>query len=129
VTRAQIIMETAVSLPFVVGYSLLISVLLMWQNSRGASITGAVASMVAAAILLEVFELVTAPRFALARQGIQSWLFFFVLPSLAILWTSRLAAVRSRPWLLLVLGPLSHIVAMVVVMTAYNAVFASNRTR
>jgi hypothetical protein len=118
VTRAQIIMETAVSLPFVVGYSLLISVLLMWQNSRGASI-----------ILLEVFELVTAPRFALARQGIQSWLFFFVLPSLAILWTSRLAAVRSRPWLLLVLGPLSHIVAMVVVMTAYNAVFASNRTR
>ena len=113
----------AVSLQFVLGYALLASVVVMWLNRRG---TGAAASggvLLAVCILIAIAHLIPRGLTMPTRQAIQLWLVFVVLPSAAVWGASRAQFLMSRPSLLLLVGPITFVVALVVFATASNSLF------
>ena len=119
---------TSVSLPFLMGYSLAVTAALVWLNRRGAGILGAAGGTLMLCIALGLVQSVAFWSSPLAKQAIQSWALFVVLPSAFVFAVSRLGIVQARPWGFLFLGPLTFVVAVILVTVVYNVLFASSRS-
>jgi hypothetical protein len=119
----------AVSLPFLIGCSLVVSAALMWLNIRGAGVFGAAGATLLVCIAIVIFQSVAFGSAALTRQGAQSWGLYVLLPSAVVVAVSRLAILQARPWALLLLGPLTFVVAVTAVMVTDNILFASGRSQ
>jgi len=108
----------AISLPFIVAYSLLVSGVLAGLNKTGiaavasAAVTLAICLATGAVLWLETRNVPAAARvFSL-------WSVSVLVPSAVVFGVSRLDFARARPWSLMLVGPLSFVVGMVVAMTA-----------
>lgn len=118
----------AVSIQFVLSYALIISAVLIWLNRRGTGAAPAAAVILALCVAVAVVE-GSMGGFAIpTRQVIQLWLGFVLLPSLAVLGLSRAGFLNRRPWLLLIAGPISFVVAILVFGTVLNILFATRHS-
>ena len=115
----------AVSLPFVLGYALLASVVVMWLNRRGASAVTSGGVLLAVCIVIAVAHVFPRGLAMSTRQAIQLWLVFVLLPSAAVWGVSRAQFLMIRPAWLLFVGPMTFIVALVVFATASNSLFTA----
>jgi hypothetical protein len=107
-----------VSGPILIGYSLVLSAVLAWLHPRGAVASGAGALTVCA--LLLVFHIWPAPRSTVSNRGFQLWALLVIIPT-AIVWAiSCLGLLSTNPWLLMIVGPFSFAVALLMTMMSYN---------
>lgn len=120
---------TAVSLQFVVGYAVLVSAVVMWLNRRSPSAASTAGVLLALCIVIAVVHLLPRGLAMPARQAIQIWLVFVLLPTAAVWGLSRADFLVNRPWVLLLVGPIAFMMALIVFGTAFNAVFAARRLR
>lgn len=120
---------TSVSLPLLVVYSLFISGVLIWLNRRGVGTVGAAAGTLAVCVAIAVIQFFAFGPATLSRQAVQQWLLFVLVPGAVVFAASRLSVLQNRPGWLLLLGPISFLIAVVVVITAHNILFASTPSR
>lgn len=121
-------MALSISLPFLLAYALLVSAILSALNKRGAS-TGLAAAAAAGTCLLPVLEVcvTTSGPVVAARQQLLFWLLFICLPTGVVVAVSRVGMMRNRPWGLLVVGPLSFLLSLVLITMGWNILFAPDR--
>jgi len=115
----------SISLPFLIVCSLVVSAGLIWMNLRRAGALAAASATLAVSSLIAFAQFAVLGRAMPTGQDVQFWLLFVVTPSSAVWAISRLGVFRSRPWWLLLAGPMAHLVAVTVVMVLYNVLFAS----
>jgi hypothetical protein len=84
----------------------------------GAGIVALTASVVVTAVVLLVFTPVS------PRQAIHDWLQFVPLPGLVVFGASRSGIFRTRPWLLLLVGPLAFVIAALGLVMTHSILFA-----
>jgi len=118
----------AVSLPLLVLDALLISAVLMWWNIRGVSAVASAGAVLAACVVVAVVQVFALGAAIPTRQAIQHWVLFVFLPAAAVLAVCRFGFLNTRPWLLLLLGPISSVMALVVVVTVHNILLASRHS-
>jgi hypothetical protein len=118
----------SISLPLSVAYSLIISGALAWLNKtdRGLSAGALVTLAICVAIgLLQLWASRSAP---VVPPFFSLWLLSVLAPGAAVFAVSVLPFVLARPWSLLLLGPLSFLIGMIVAMTFFNIQAGPNRT-
>jgi hypothetical protein len=111
-------MLTAVS-PFLAGYPLVLSALLAFLHTRRL---GAVATGLGTLLLCVFVAMVplAATPITITRQALQFWTLFVLVPS-AVVWAiSCLDVFVPRPWMLMIVGPLSFVFSLLVVVVTYN---------
>jgi hypothetical protein len=67
---------------------------------------------------------------AAVRRSIRAfnlWVLCVLVPSAVVFAASRLNVLRTKPWWLMLVGPIVYVVGLLVVMTMYNILFASAR--
>jgi hypothetical protein len=101
-------------IPLLAG-SLLLSAILIILNRRRVGVAGSAAATIALCLVLPLVEFRNVSTGAAIRLVVQYWLIFLCLPSAVVFGLSRSGLLRRRAWLLLVAGPISFIVAGVVV--------------
>ncbi len=119
----------AISVVHVIVYSLVVSGVLIWLNIRGAGPVGAAAGTIVACVAVGIIQFFVYGQAAVSLQEVQLWLRFVLLPGAVVFGLSRLGWLRNRPWWLLLLGPLSFVLGVVLVMVTYNVLFASRQAR
>ena len=117
---------TSLSLPFLIGYSLAVTTALIWLNSRGTGILWAAGWTLLGCVAILLIQSVAFGAVPVTKQVIHFWGLFVFLPSAVLMAVSRLGIVQARPWSLLLLGPLTFVVAVTAMMVAYNVLFASS---
>ena len=119
----------SVSLLHEVIYAFMVSAVLIWLQIRGVGIGGRIVTTLVACIAILAIQLFTSGHLVVSRLAIQVWLLFVLLPCMAVYAVSRMAWVPHHPLWLLLVGPLAFIVAVLLVMVAYNIAFASRPVR
>ena len=114
-------MVIAVSIWLVLACGLLLSVLAFGLNARGVRVRTSALVMFAFCLAVGVFQGLRLETVSIA-QSIAMWVGFVFLPAVAVFAISSIPALRLRPWLLLLVGPLSYFVAMFVAMTVVNVI-------
>jgi hypothetical protein len=114
------------SLPLLVVYPLFISAVLIWLNRRGVGAVGAAAGTLAVCVAVSLIQFFALGPATLSRQAVQLWLLFVCVPSAVVFGVSRFGVLQARPGWLLCLGPISFVMAVVVVMVTYNILLASS---
>src|SRR3990170_4869711 len=107
-----------VSGPILIGYSLVLSAVLAWLHPRGAVASGAGALTVCA--LLLVFHIWPAPRSTVSNRGFQLWALLVLVPTAVVWGVSCLSLFSNAPALLMIFGPFSFAVALLMTMMSYN---------
>lgn len=109
----------SVSLEVLLSYAFAVSAVFMALNYRGKG------AVVSAGIFLVLCVLTGAEK-AIARDNLipthrvmEIWLVSELLPTAAVWWLSRAEFAKSRPWWLLIVGPLVFLVAVVVSSTVF----------
>ena len=110
----------AVSAPMLIGYSLVLSAVLASLHGRGAAASGAGALTICALGLM--LALWPSPRTIVSSPGFRLWALVVVVSTAAVWAVSRLALFSSRPWLLMILGPLSFVLVLLLTMITYNII-------
>jgi hypothetical protein len=98
----------------------LISAVLIVLNRRGVGVTVSGGATIAISLVLVMVQWLPFGAGGSVRQFLQSWLFLVLVPSAAVFALSRFRVFIDRPWLLLLLGPISFVVALVSVVIALN---------
>jgi hypothetical protein len=111
---------TAILLPALLLDSLVVSAVLIVLSRRGVSVAACGAATIVSSLALVMVHWLIFGGAGPVRQILQGWLLFVLAPSAAIFALSRLGLFVRRPWLLLLFGPLSFVVAVVVVVIALN---------
>jgi hypothetical protein len=112
----------SVSGPILIGYSLVLSAVLAWLHPRGAAASGTGALAVCA--LLLILHIWPAPRATIGNRGFQLWALLVLVPSTVVWAISCLGLLSTNPWLLMILGPISFAIALLMTMIFYN-IFAN----
>jgi hypothetical protein len=113
---------TVLVTPILIGYSLVLSAVLAWLHPRGAAASGAGALTVCAFLL--IFHLRKNPRATVSNRGFQLWALLVVVPTTIVWMVSCLSLFANTPWLLMIFGPLSFAVALLMTGVTYN-IFAN----
>jgi hypothetical protein len=113
----------AVSFWFVLACGLVLSILVFALNARGVSAATSGWILLTFCLITGAVQGIGLSRVSIA-QSVGMWLGFIFLPSVAVFGISRLAFLRTKPWLLLIIGPISYLFAMIVTLTVANAIFA-----
>jgi hypothetical protein len=113
-------MMVAIMLPPLLLDSILISAVLIVLNRRGVGVAASGGATIATSLVLMMVQWIAYGAAGSVRQILRSWLLWVLVPSAAVFALSRLGLFVGRPWLLLFLGPISFVVALVVVMIALN---------
>ena len=108
--------------PILIGYSLVLSAVLAWLHPRGTAASGAGALAVCA--LLMILHLWRAPRATVSNRGFQVWALLVCAPTAAVWMVSRLSLLSATPWLLMIFGPLSFAITLLMTGVTYN-IFAN----
>ena len=74
----------SVSLPFVVGYAVLVSTIVMWLNHRSTRPARTAAVLLAICLVIAFVQLLSRGLAMSTRQAIQMWLLFVLLPTAAV---------------------------------------------
>jgi hypothetical protein len=119
----------AVSVVHVVVYSLVVSGVLIWLKIRGVGPVGAAAGTIVACVAVGIIQFFVSGQTVVSRQAVQFWLCFVLLPGAVVFGMSRLGWLRNSPWWLLLLGPLSFVLGVVLGMVTYNVLFALRQAR
>ncbi len=117
---------TSVSLPLLLIYSSLLSVILVLLNRRGVGAVGAAAATLLSCVIAEVVQFSAFGPLPSKQQAVQLWLLFVLVPGAVVFGASRLSLFQHRPWWLLPGGPVSFVVAVMFAMLAYNIFFGSS---
>jgi hypothetical protein len=115
----------AISLPLLIAYSLILSIVLMWLNRRGLGAGRAMVGTIAACIAIALIQWFAIGPATLSRRMLSHWLVFVCVPAVVVFAASRLSLLQTRPAWLVFLGPLLFLATVVVVAIGYNVVFAS----
>jgi len=118
----------AVSLPFLLGCAVAISIVLLWLNRIGVGAAWAAAATVAVCVAIALVQSVMLGGFPFTRQAVQIWTLLVLVPGLALFAASRLDVFHSRPWLLLLAGPLLFLLATTAGIIMYNVFFTPTRS-
>jgi hypothetical protein len=119
----------AVSLPMLGVLALLVSAVVTGLNARGMGVVASAGVMLVACVAVAMLQGFVLGSIGSIPQAIRMWVVFVFLPAAAVLAVSRLGLLRTKPWLLLLLGPISFITALIVVMIVHNILFASGHSR
>jgi hypothetical protein len=93
-------------------------------------VLGTAGGTLSVCLAVAVIRFLASPSELLSRQAVQHWVLFACVPSAVVFAVSRLGVLQARPWRLLIVGPLSFVVAATAVMVTYNnTLFASGRSR
>ena len=84
----------------------------------GAGLLAVTASVIVTAVVLLVFTPVS------PSQALHDWLQFVPLPGLVVFGASRSGIFRTRPWLLLLVGPLAFVIAALGLVMTHSMLFA-----
>ena len=99
-------------------YALILSAVLAWLRGRGLGPAAVGGGALAVLAIYTVLELSAGP--ALSRRAIQVWALFVLAPTVVVFAVSLLRVFVNRPWLLLILGPVSFVLSVLVFMVAHN---------
>jgi hypothetical protein len=113
-------MMQAVLLPPLLLNALVVSAILVILNRRGVGFARAAAVTAAATLVLVIVQWLSLGARGTVRQVLQYWLLWVLPPSAAILILTPTRAFVRHPWLLLLLGPISFMVALFFVTIAAN---------
>ena len=114
----------AISLGYLVACSLVVSTVLLWVNLHGLGTLGAAGAAAMACIAIPLVQSLAAGAVPLSKQGWQAWTLFLFAPSAVLFLASRIGFLRATPWMLLLVGPITFIVAATAVMIGYNILLA-----
>ena len=106
-------------------HSLLVSAILIILNRRRVGAAGSAAATIALCLFFALVESRNFSTAAAIRQVVQYWLIFLCVPSAVVFGLSRSGLLRRRAWLLLLAGPISFVLTVVVVISVLNMVFPS----
>ena len=120
-------MMIAISLPLIAAYSLVVSGALVWLRKSGVAAIPSAVITLAICLAIGAVQVLAARSAPLSKLVFSVWGLSVLAPSAVVFAVSRLNLVRARPWSLLLLGPVSFVVGMVVAMTVYNILFVSGR--
>jgi hypothetical protein len=113
-------MTQSILLPPLLLNALVVSVVLAILNRRGVGFTRSAAATAATTLVLVIVQWLSFGARGTVRQVLQYWLLWVLLPSAAILILAHRRAFVRHPWLLLLLGPISFVVALFFVTIAVN---------
>jgi hypothetical protein len=116
----------SISLWYVIACSLVVSSVLASMNSRGVGLLGAAGAAAIALVALVLIDAIGSGTLPLSRQTTWVLGLCILFPSTVLIAVSRLAVFHTYPWMLLVAGPIAFVVAVVMVMIAYNMLFAGS---
>ena len=108
----------AVSGPILIGYSLVLSAVLAWLHPRGAVVSSAAALMLCA--LLLILHVWPAPQATVSSRGFRLWSLLVLIPTGVVWGVSCLSLFSNAPALLMIFGPFSFAVALLLTMISYN---------
>jgi hypothetical protein len=111
-----------ISGPILIGYALVLSAVLAWLHPRGAAASAAAALAVCA--LLLILHLWPAPGATVRNRGFQLWALLVLVPTGVVWVVSCLRQFSTTPWLLMIFGPMSFAIALLMAMISYN-IFAN----
>jgi len=112
------------AIPLLVG-SLLVSAILILLNKLKVGIVGSAAATIALCLILGLVEFRNLSIGAVIHKAIPFWFIFLCMPSAAVFGISRLGLLRHRAWLLLLAGPISFFITIVVVVTIFQRLILS----
>jgi hypothetical protein len=115
-----------VSGPKLIGYALVLSAVLAWLHPRGAAASAA-GALTACALLL-IFDIWPAPRKTVSNRGFQLWALLVIIPTAVVWAVSSLGLLSTNPWLLMILGPMSFAIALLMTMISYNIIANRQQT-
>jgi hypothetical protein len=110
-------MVVAVS-PFLIVYALILSAVLAWLRGRGLGPAAVGGGALAVLVIYTALELSAGS--ALSSRVIQFWALFVLAPTMVVFAVSLSRVFVNRPWLLMILGPVSFVFSLLVIMVAYN---------
>jgi hypothetical protein len=119
----------SVSLPLLIGFAVIVSALSMWLNARGVGVGIEAGVILGICVAVDVWQGPALASTASRRMAIRMWLVFVLLPTAVVLGISRFGLLTTKPWFLLVLGPISFMVALIVVATVDAVLFGSRSSR
>ena len=114
-------MIIALSIDLVVGCGLLLSVLAFGLNARHVSAGRSALALLVFCLGAAVFQWLRLGTLSVGAS-IVMWLGFVFLPCAAVFAMSRIPAMRVKPWLLLLVGPLTYFVAIFAGLTLINGI-------
>jgi hypothetical protein len=122
-------MMVSVSVWFVLACALMVSSALAWLNRRSASALASAAATLAVSLGFAAFQFMAYRSAPLPPRLFTLWILWVLAPSAAVFAVSRLLAFRARPWLLMLAGPVSFLVGLIVAMTVYGVFVGSGRPK
>ncbi len=105
--------------------SLAISAILIILNKLHVGVAGSAASIIALCVVLAFVEFRISGAGSTVRQAFQGWLIFLCVPSAVVFALSRSGILRHHAWLLVLAGPISFVLTVVVVVSVLNTYFPS----
>jgi hypothetical protein len=117
-------MIIVVSIWLVLACGLLLSLLAFVLNARGVRVGTSAFVLLAFCFVFGAFQSFSLRTVSIS-QSVGMWLGFVFLPSVGVFAVSRIPTLRVKPWLLLLVGPLSYLVTMIVAMTVVNVIASS----
>ncbi|MGA2260545.1 MAG: hypothetical protein ABSH28_03810 [Acidobacteriota bacterium] len=115
----------SINLVPLLGGSLLVSATLIIVSKRRVGVAGSAAAIIALCLVLAFVEFRDLSTGAAVRQAVQYWLIFLCVPSAVVFALSRSGLLRRRAWLLLLAGPISFVLTIVVVVSVLHMFFPS----
>jgi hypothetical protein len=103
------------AVPLLVG-SLLVSAVLILLNKLKVGIVGSAAAVIALCLVLGLIENRNLNTGAAMIVAFRFWLIFLCVPSAVVFGISRSGLLRRRSWLLLLAGPVSFLITIMVVV-------------
>jgi hypothetical protein len=105
--------------------SLAISAMLIILSKLHVGLAGSAAAIIALCVILAFVEFRISGAGFSVRQAFQGWLIFLCVPSAVVFALSRAGILRHHAWLLVLAGPISFFLTVVVVVSVLNAYFPS----
>jgi hypothetical protein len=121
-------MAIGLSLQYLIVNAFVVSGVLFLVSRRSSALSSATAASLFVCLVLIVGPLVLRP-FVISRQIVLIWVLSIVLPAVVVLGVSRLDLVQTGPWWLLLLGPLSFLMTVLIGIVVFNVLFESGRSR
>jgi hypothetical protein len=119
----------AISLPVIVAYSLVLSGALVWTNKFGRGALANALVTLAPCVAIGLIHLLASRSAPASFPFFSAWALSVLVPSIGVFAVSVLPVARARPWSLMLLGPVSFLVGMIVSVTLFNILFGSGRSQ
>jgi hypothetical protein len=108
-----------ISLPVAFLGAFIVSAILVALNRGGFGVVVSAGAVIVACLIVGLMQYLS-PGTANGPRAVQLWFLLLCVPMVAVFAVSRFGVVENRPWLLLLLGPLSFVFTQALVVVGLN---------